>query len=207
MTLHFIPPETVAVPEISYKSNVRVAPAETALIIVDMQNDFVRSDGALAVEAAPLTVPRIARLLARARQHHVHIAFTQDLHLPADLEWHVWPKHAQVNTAGWHIIDELRPRSGELICRKDRYAGFYGTDLDHYLTHVWHVKNAIVVGTVANICVLHTAASAGLRWLNLIVPANGISALNDFDQALTLRQVAWLYTGTVVKDVDDIQFE
>jgi len=59
---------------------------------------------------------------------------------------------------------------------------------------------------VASICVLHTAASAGLRWFHVVVPANGISALTDFDQALTLRQVSWLYVGDVVRTIGDIQF-
>ena len=76
-----------------------------------------------------------------------------------------------------------------------------------FVSHVWQVDNLVLVGTVSNICVLHTAASAGLRYLNLVVPARGISALNDFDQALTLRQISWLYTGTVVRSVDDILFE
>jgi hypothetical protein len=55
--------------------------------------------------------------------------------------------------------------------------------------------------------VLHTAASAGLRWFHIVIPANGISALTDFDQALTLRQVSWLYSGSVVRSVEHIQFE
>jgi nicotinamidase-related amidase len=63
------------------------------------------------------------------------------------------------------------------------------------------------VGTVSNICVAHTAASAGLRWFHIVMPANGISALTNFDQALTLRQVSYLYNGHVVKDVADIRFE
>ena len=70
-----------------------------------------------------------------------------------------------------------------------------------------NLKNLVIVGTVSNICVLHTAASAGLRYLHIVVPANGISALNDFDQALTLRQISWLYTGTVVRRVEDVLFE
>ena len=65
----------------------------------------------------------------------------------------------------------------------------------------------MIVGTVSNICVLHTAASAGLRWFRIVIPANGISALNDFDQALTLRQVSWLYHRSVVRSVKHIQFE
>jgi len=59
---------------------------------------------------------------------------------------------------------------------------------------------------VSSICVAHTAASAGLRWYSIVVPANGISALTEFDQALTLRQVSWLYTGQVVKSVADVEF-
>jgi hypothetical protein len=38
------------------------------------------------------------------------------------------------------------------------------------------------------------------------VPANGVSALTDFDQALTLRQVSWLSVGDVVREVAEIRF-
>ena len=53
----------------------------------------------------------------------------------------------------------------------------------------------------------HTAASAGLRWYHIVVPADGISTITDFDQAATLRQVSWLYVGDVVRSCDDIVFE
>jgi nicotinamidase-related amidase len=72
---------------------------------------------------------------------------------------------------------------------------------------VWRVEYLVIVGTVANICVLHTAASAGLRWFNVVIPANGVSALTEFDQAMTLRQAAWLYRSHVVQGVADIHFE
>ena len=90
---------------------------------------------------------------------------------------------------------------------KSRYDGFYDTWLDAYLTRDWQVEHLVIVGTVASICVLHTAASAGLRWFHVVVPADGISALTDFDQALTLRQVSWLYAGDVVRSFRDIEFD
>ncbi|MFP4081819.1 MAG: isochorismatase family protein [Candidatus Aminicenantes bacterium] len=68
----------------------------------------------------------------------------------------------------------------------------------------WKVEHLVVVGTVSNICVLHTAASAGLRWFHVVMPADGISAQTEFDQALILRQVSSLYAGDVVKSVEDI---
>jgi hypothetical protein len=54
---------------------------------------------------------------------------------------------------------------------------------------------------------LHTAASAGLRWYNLVIPADGISALTEFDQAMTLRQVSFLFAGKIVKSCRDVLFE
>jgi nicotinamidase-related amidase len=177
------------------------------VVVVDMQNDFVNPDGALVVEAAWETVPRIQRLLATARAHDVHVAYTQDTHVEGDAEWDEWAQHSRVGTWGWQIIEKLAPHRGDLVCQKNRYDGFYGTWMDHYLGHVWNVKYVVIVGTVANICVLHTAASAGLRYFHVVVPADGVSALNDFDQALTLRQVSWLYAGTTVRGVDDVRFE
>ena len=39
-----------------------------------------------------------------------------------------------------------------------------------FLANVWKVRNLVIVGTVSSICVLHTAASAGLRWFSVVVP-------------------------------------
>jgi nicotinamidase-related amidase len=207
MGIQFIPGDTVKVPEISFKDEVRLPAQETAVVVVDMQNDFVKPDGSLLVPAASETVPQIQRLLESARTHGVRVAYTQDSQVEGDPEFDIWPEHCRIGTWGWEIIEELQPQPEDLICQKNRYDGFYGSWLDHFLSHVWHVTNLVIVGTVSNICVLHTAASAGLRWFHIVVPADGISALTDFDQALTLRQVSWLYTGSVVRSVDHIRFE
>jgi nicotinamidase-related amidase len=205
MGFQFMPTGTVQVPEILFRDRISLPAAKTAVIVVDMQNDFVKPEGTLVVPAASETVPHIQELLTLAREHGVRIAYTQDSTVENDPEFEVWPEHCRIGTWGWEIIDELKPQPDDLICRKNRYDGFYGTWLDHFLTRLWGVENVVIVGTVSNICVLHTAASAGLRWFHVVMPANGVSALNEFDQALTLRQVSWLYAGTVVRDVADIQ--
>jgi nicotinamidase-related amidase len=207
MSFAYLPLATVAVPEIVYKVQVRLPAAKTALIVVDMQNDFVTPGGTLVVPAAGETVPIIARLLAQARAAGVKIAYTQDTHYEGDPEWQIWPEHCRAGTWGWQIVDALAPQPGDLVEQKSRYDGFYDTSLDHYLSRVWKVENLVIVGTIASICVLHTAASAGLRWFHVVVPADGTSALTEFDQALALRQVSWLYTGSVTRSVDDVVFE
>jgi len=206
MSLQFVAGERVEIPEIPFKPSLELPRHESAVIVVDMQNDFVKPGGSLVVPPAMETVDQIAQLLMQARAQGVPVAYTQDTHYEGDREWTIWPEHCRADTWGWQIIDELVPQAGDLVCPKSRYDGFYGSSLDHYLTRVWNVKHLVIVGTVSSICVLHTAASAGLRWFHVVVPADGVSALTDFDQALTLRQVSWLYVGDVVRSVADLRF-
>lgn len=206
MSLQFVAGERVEIPEIPFKATVELPAHESAVVVVDMQNDFVKPNGTLVVPTAIETVSAVQQLLGKARNQGIPVAYTQDTHYAGDKEWSIWPEHCRAGTWGWQIIDELAPQANDLVCTKSRYDGFYGTALDHYLTRVWQVKHLVIVGTVSSICVLHTAASAGLRWFHVVVPANGVSALTDFDQALTLRQVSWLYVGDVVRTMADIRF-
>jgi len=187
---------TVAVPEYEVVPQVTLPPSRTVLLVVDMQNDFVKEGGKLVVPAAAATVPVIRELLERARAAGATVAYTKDSHLPGDPEFPIWGEHCLVGTWGWEIVDELAPRPGELVYEKRRYDGFYGTTLEHDL-RVRGIDTLVVVGTVANICVLHTAGSAALRWLRVVVPRDAISALTDFDMEAALRQTHFLYRGTI----------
>jgi len=202
----FLPSGTIEVPEIAVQPEISLPADSTALVIVDMQNDFIGEQGSLRVPAARETIGNIRRLIRSARDAGVRIAYTQDTHFENDREWTIWPEHCRRNTWGWEIVEEVAPQGSDLVCEKNRYDGFYGTWLEHYLCSVWGVRNLVLVGTVANICVLHTAASAALRWFHLVVPADGISALTPFDQAVALRQVTSLYVGEVVRSTQDIHF-
>ncbi len=205
MGFAYVPGRQVEVPEINYAESVDLNAEDTAVIVVDMQNDFVKEGGSLRVDSALATIPSIRELLNRARRAGSRVIYTQDTHDDGDPEWQIWPEHCRRDTEGWEIVEELAPNAGDLVCIKNRYDGFYGTSLEHWL-RVWNIRNVVIVGTVSSICVAHTAASAGLRWYNIVVPADGVSAITEFDQALTLRQVSWLYVGSVVKSTVDIQF-
>lgn len=207
MAVQYRAGEQVSLPEIMMQDALRLPAQRSAVIVVDMQNDFVKAGGSLVVPDAQATIPHIQSLLVRARVAGVRIAYTQDTHMEGDREWSIWPEHCRLGSWGWQIVSDLAPESGDLVCQKSRYDGFYGTALDHYLTRVWQVEHLVIVGTVSSICVLHTAGAAGLRWFHVVVPADGVSALTEFDQALTLRQVSWLYAGAVATGVAAIDFE
>src|ERR687897_108947 len=187
---------TVEVPEYEVHGEVRVNPGRTALIVVDMQNDFVKEGGSLVVPDAEGTIPAILRLLGLARDSGIKVVFTQDTHAAGDPEWDIWPEHVEEGTWGWEIVEELAPREEEFVIRKTRYDAFYGTHLDHFL-RFWGVDPLIICGTVANICVPYTAASAALRWYDVIIPRDAVSALEPFDLEASLRQTAFLFAGQV----------
>ena len=187
---------TLQVPEYTLAREVSVDPRTTALIVVDMQNDFVKPGGALVVETAAATIPAIQRLLALARAKGMKVFFTQDTHEEGDIEFPIWGPHVLRGTWGWQIVDELAPRPGERVLEKLRYDGFFGTPLDHEL-RLAGIQTVIVCGTVANICVLHTAGSAALRGYRVILPIDAISAIIPFDQQAAIRQVHFLYRGVI----------
>jgi nicotinamidase-related amidase len=187
---------SVEVPEYEVREEVRLDPAKTALIVVDMQNDFVKEGGSLVVPDAEGTIPAIRSLLDTGRKSDMKVVFTQDTHTDGDPEWEIWPEHAREGSWGWRIVDELQPRDDELVIRKVRYDAFYGTHLDHFL-RLWNVDTLVICGTVANICVHYTAASAALRWYDVVIPKDATSALDPFDLESSLRQTAFLFAGRI----------
>jgi len=190
----------VEVPEYTVAEEVDVDPSRTALIIVDMQNDFVQPEGALPIEDAAATIGAIRRLHDFAREHGMAIFYTQDSHYAGDREFDLWGEHCTVGTTGWQVVDELAPdaAAGDVVFRKDRYDGFFGTNLETTLRQSG-IDTLIICGTVANICVLYTAASAAIRWYHVILPIDAVSAVNEFDLQLTIRQVGWLFRGTITR--------
>lgn len=189
---------TVEVPAATVESAVAVPPATAALIIVDMQNDFVSPGGALVVPDAAGTVPIIQALLGRAHAAGLRVFYTQDTHRPGDLEFPIWGQHVLEGTWGWQIVEALQPAAGDRVIQKLRYDGFFGTSLDHEL-RLAGIEAVIVCGTVANICVLHTAGSAALRGYRVILPIDAVSALTPFDLQAAIRQTSFLYRGTITR--------
>lgn len=176
-----------------------------AVIVVDMQNDFVKPQGKLYVPGAQEAAAALARLLARARTAGVPVIYTQDQHGVSDPEYRIWGEHVQAGTWGVEIIEELAPQAGDEVIQKPRYDAFYASRLEDVLRTRPTVDTLVIGGVVTNICVLHTAGSAALRWYKVIVPQDGVAALSAFDQTAALHQIDFLYKGTITT-VDAVRF-
>ncbi len=186
----------VEVPPYAVEDEVRVDPARTALLVIDMQNDYVARGGSLLVPDAAATVAAIGRLLALARATRMRVVYSQDTHRDGDPEWKIWPEHCREGSWGWEIVAELAPGADDTVLRKVRHDAFYGTPLDHLL-RLWAVDTVVVCGAGANCCVHYTAASAALRWYAVVIPRDAISALEPFDLETSLRQTAFVLSGQV----------
>lgn len=74
--------------------------AESALLVIDMLNDFIEDGGSLVVPGARRIVPRLARILAGAREQGIPVIYITDSHREDDHEFRYWPAHAVSDTWG-----------------------------------------------------------------------------------------------------------
>lgn len=186
----------VTVPEYEIVPELSVDARQTALIILDMQVDFVDPEGKLSVPEARKTVPAIRRMIEKARGAGIPVIFTQDWHRSDDPEFSIWPEHTVEGSPGAEIVAELSPREKDFFIRKRTYDPFFSTDLDLLLRQK-EIHRLVITGTMANVCVLHTAGSGHLLGYESIIPMDAVSALTPFDLQAALRQISFLYQGKI----------
>ena len=191
-------PKMLKLPEELKAVKISVDPRKTAVIVIDMQNDFIEEKGKLYVPRSEKLIKPIKSILDKAREAGATIIYTQDWHHEDDPEFEVWGEHALADSWGAEIVEELKPKEGEFVVRKPSYDAFYGTPLEHILRYRG-LENLILTGVLANICVLHTAGSAAMRGYRLIIPVDCILALNEFDYALSLRQMSFIYKAKLTR--------
>jgi len=148
-----------------------IDPKKTAMIVVDMQNDFVASGAAMETPAARQIVPKIAEALRICRDAGIKIIYTAHVHrrdgcdmgLFDDLHPPIANRDALVDgTPGVEVYPDLAPAPGEHVIKKHRYSGFFGTDLDIILRE-WGVDTVIISGTTTENCCHATARDAMFR--------------------------------------------
>lgn len=160
----------------------------SALIVIDMLNDFIAPGAPLEVPAGRGIIPAIKKRLEEARREGTPVVFVCDAHAPDDAEFGVWPPHAVAGTPGAEVVEELSPLPGERIVSKTTYSGFHSTELEEVLREL-KVGHLVITGVVTNICILYTAADALMRGYRVTVPPDCVAGLNEEDHAFALRQI------------------
>lgn len=185
---------------------------QTAVVVVDMQNCFAHEDGALFAPPSGDVIEPIQAFIEDAREAGVEVMYTQDTHTIEQFEedfshydeFDRWGEHAVEGSWGHEIVDELTPRQGEHVVRKQTYDAFYNTNLDSELESRG-IEQVVFVGTLANVCVMHSASSAALNDYDSVVVDDLVGYLEESDKEYALEHVEWLFGRTVSSS--DVQFD
>ena len=178
-------------------SAISIRGEDTALIVVDMQNDFCTNGGMLQRIGIDILmiqniIPNVKEAINAARVAGIKIiylkmGYKEDL---SDLGSEQSPnrdRHLRVNVGvkiktpdgrngqilirdTWNtdIVSELKPQDEDVIIYKTRYSGFYKTDLDSVLKQN-QIKNIIFTGCTTSVCVESTVRDAMFRDYSSIV--------------------------------------
>lgn len=139
-------------------------PAATALLVIDMQDDFLLPSAPVPAAGGMEIVGRIADLAQRCRKQRLPVVFTQEMHRPDlsdfGIELVFEPPHCLEGSGGEQIVAGLAPQPGDLVVRaKRRYDAFLGTELD-LLLRARGVENLLFTGVCTDICVLSSVQHA-----------------------------------------------
>lgn len=159
-----------------------------ALLVIDMLNDFIHPDGALYCgPQGQAIVPFIKEKITAFRSAGDQIIFICDRHEADDVEFKRFPAHCIAGTTGAEVIEELQfDGYDENITGKQRYSGFYNTDLDEQLETTDEIT---VVGVCTNICVFFTVEELCNRDKKVIVYQGGVASFDHEAHAYALEQM------------------
>jgi nicotinamidase/pyrazinamidase len=191
--------------------------ATTALIVVDVQNDFADPSGGLYVQGGEDVVQPVNAEVAAAHDAGATVVYTQDWHPEStphfEKDGGTWPVHCVADSWGAELHPRLDVR-GPVVRKgtsgEDGYSGFTERDPVSGEPHPTQlgtllppeVRRLVVVGLAGDYCVKETALDGGLLGYDVVVPLAHTRFVNvtpgDDDQAVQAMEAAGV---TVERDV------
>jgi ureidoacrylate peracid hydrolase len=177
-----------------------IDPRKTALLVVDMQNYFVKQGHQSEIPGAREIVPNINRLAAELRRRGGHVAWIRNGTNDTRQSWSNYhdflqsPDRAQrrlksmeVGEDGyeyWHLND-IRPEDAQIT--KKRYSAFIqgSSDVERHLRDR-HIDTVLIAGTATNVCCESTARDAMMLNFKVIMVSDSLATHTDAEHNATL---------------------
>jgi len=189
---------------------------KSALLVVDMQNDFVHAEGGFACKSREVpeaeidmpflmgAIPQVKRLVAAFRQAGRPVIYIAQV-LKADYSdaqipyWRFGRRPREgnrtfivENTWGAQIVDELKPREGEHIIIKKGFGGFSNTSLDTVLRYLG-VTTCVVSGVTTCVCVSTTVRGGVDHNYHMILVRDAVAEVNRETHEAELKTMARVF--------------
>lgn len=175
----------------------------SALIVIDMINTYDHPDADLLVPSVRSALPRIERLIDRARSERVPVVYAND-------NFGQWRSHhgeiIERTLAGKNaeLVEPVLPDDDSLFVVKARHSIFYETPLTYLLSQLG-ADHVVLCGQVTEQCVLYSALDAHIRHLRVTVPRDAVAHIHS-DLADAALRMMERNMGAAVVDVDDVSF-
>jgi ureidoacrylate peracid hydrolase len=202
----------------------KLDPGHTALIVIDVLNDFCADEGQMALEGLDVSAnqalaDRLPELLAAAREAGTLVVFVRNVY-STDRNWflsEVWLEQAERRREGsyttravcppdsWNndFYGDVRPVEGEPIVTKHRFDAFLNTDL-HTILRANGIRTVVNTGIATNVCVETTTRTAFLNDYHVVVPGDACATFSQEEHEGSLRNID-KYFGQVVTMRDVIE--
>jgi nicotinamidase-related amidase len=170
----------------------------TAVIVVDMQNIWVHPRGTRYLPMSEDIVPKIQHLLQFCRANQMPVIYLHttkrkdlaDVGIFADIkpQTHdaddVWSNFE--GSPGAELYEPVKPAEGDILVKKFRYSGFYGTQLENLLRALGRDTIAIT-GVATNVCCDSTARDGAMRDFKVLFLSDCNASFSQEEQDATLR--------------------
>lgn len=194
---------------------------EAALIVVDMQNDFVREGAPMELPSCRAAIPNARRVIDACRKQGIPIVYLKFVAGPKEsLIWTwskklapevkcCWKNHKRAyadiegEAEATDIVAELAPRPADFIVEKYSYGGFYETNL-HSILVACRARDVIVFGAATPFCVDDTVTGAFDRQYRVFLVADATGSFDEEFHKNSLRRIAKKY-GRVLDTADIIR--
>ena len=172
--------------------------SRTALILVDVINDFFHPDGSnYHAEYLPI-LENIKFVLSQARWYNLMIVHATEEHIPGhpDFEWRKLPEHNLKDSFSASIVTDIPVEIGEYHVTKRRYSAFFATDLDLILRERG-IEKVFLVGVKTHVCVRATAQDAFAYGYDVYVIEEAVGSNHEHLHYASLEDID-RYMGQVI---------
>jgi len=199
-------------------------PSKTALIIVDMQNEFLREGGAVYIPNTKKSIENHQELIRTCRGRNIPVFYIKYITPPVPTIWREFANaFAEPPLKGcWKgfkryfsdvdkeldvtdIIDEIYPESEDCIVEKNWFDSFWASPLESYLRAL-NIEYVIITGVVTEVCVEATAKGAYFRNFYTVVVSDAVSsAVPEYhNMVLELLGKRWARVISTTEVIEEI---